>query len=33
MVAVIGNVITGLGVISLFAATLLLTKPALRVAK
>lgn len=33
MVAVIGNVLTGLGVISLFTATLLLTKPAPRVAK
>ena len=33
MVAVIGNVITALGVISLFTATLLLTKPAPRVAK
>jgi hypothetical protein len=28
MVAVIGNVIAGLGVVSLFAATLRLTKPA-----
>jgi len=27
MVAVIGNVIAGLGVVSLFAATLRLTKP------
>jgi len=27
MIAVIGNVIAGLGVLSLFTATLLLTKP------
>jgi hypothetical protein len=33
MVAVIGNVIAGLGVFSLFAATLRLTKPAPRAAK
>jgi hypothetical protein len=33
MVAVIGNVIAGLGVVSLFAATLRLTKPVAKPAK
>lgn len=30
MLALIGNIITGLGVVSLFTATLLLTKPGKR---